>query len=39
MNSATQSSIQVAPPSCSIGAELRNVQLSAASRDPEQVCD
>jgi hypothetical protein len=39
MNPATQPSIQVAPPSCSIGGELRNVQLSAASRDPELVCD
>jgi hypothetical protein len=32
-------SIQVAPLSCSIGAELRNIQLGAASRDPELVCD
>jgi hypothetical protein len=39
MNPAIQSSTQVAPPSCSIAAELRNVQLSAATRDPELVCD
>ena len=33
MNSATSSSIQVEPLTCAIGAELRNVQLAAASRD------
>ena len=37
MNPTTPSSIQVEPLTCSIGAELRNVQLGAASRDPEQV--
>jgi hypothetical protein len=39
MNLASQSSIPVAPLSSSMGAELRNVQLSAASRDPELVSD
>jgi hypothetical protein len=39
MNPATRSSIPVAPPSCRIGAELRNIQLGAASRDRELVCD
>ena len=37
MNPATQSSIQVEPLTCSIGAQLSNVSLGAASRDPELV--
>ena len=37
MNSATPSSIQVEPLTCAIGAELRNVQLGAASRDTALV--
>ena len=39
MNPATQYFIQVAPLSCSIGDELRNVQLRAASLDTELVSD
>ena len=39
MNPATQSSIQVEPLTCSIGAELSNVNLGAASRDPELVAE
>ena len=37
MNSVTQSFIRVAPLSCSISAELRNVQHRAALLDPELV--
>ena len=37
MNSAISSSLQVEPLTCAIGAELRNVQLGAASRDTALV--
>jgi hypothetical protein len=39
MNPSIKSFIQVAPLACSLGAELRNVQLRAASLDTELVSD